>query len=320
MKTFTKYLGAACVLGLGLGLVSTGAMAQEKIKIGVSIPAATHGWAGGLNWHAEQAEKRIEATYPNIDVIVVSANGATEQANDLEDLVSVQNIDALVVLPFESDPLTVPVQQVKEAGKFVTVVDRGLSLPGIEDVYVAGNNPELGRVSGEYIRKRLDDEGKIVILRGIPTTVDTERVDAFIESIEGSNIEVLDMKHANWNRDDGYEVMQDFLSRFPQIDAVWAQDDDIALGVIEAVKQADRTDEMFIVGGAGMKDIIKRVMDGDKLTPIDVLYPPAMIATAMELTALKFTSSIPVEGRYILGATVITEENAKNFYFPDSPF
>ncbi|WP_412777187.1 ABC transporter substrate-binding protein [Thalassospira lucentensis] len=320
MKTFAKYLGAACVLGLGLGLVSTGAMAQEKIKIGVSIPAATHGWAGGLNWHAEQAEKRIEATYPNIDVIVVSANGATEQANDLEDLVSVQNIDALVVLPFESDPLTVPVQQVKEAGKFVTVVDRGLSLPGIEDVYVAGNNPELGRVSGEYIRKRLDDEGKIVILRGIPTTVDTERVDAFIESIEGSNIEVLDMKHANWNRDDGYEVMQDFLSRFPQIDAVWAQDDDIALGVIEAVKQADRTDEMFIVGGAGMKDIIKRVMDGDKLTPIDVLYPPAMIATAMELTALKFTSSIPVEGRYILGATVITQENAKNFYFPDSPF
>ncbi|WP_417824909.1 ABC transporter substrate-binding protein [Thalassospira lucentensis] len=318
MKTFAKYLGAACVLGLGL--VSTGAMAQEKIKIGVSIPAATHGWAGGLNWHAEQAEKRIEATYPNIDVIVVSANGATEQANDLEDLVSVQNIDALVVLPFESDPLTVPVQQVKEAGKFVTVVDRGLSLPGIEDVYVAGNNPELGRVSGEYIRKRLDDEGKIVILRGIPTTVDTERVDAFIESIEGSNIEVLDMKHANWNRDDGYEVMQDFLSRFPQIDAVWAQDDDIALGVIEAVKQADRTDEMFIVGGAGMKDIIKRVMDGDKLTPIDVLYPPAMIATAMELTALKFTSGVPVEGRYILGATVVTQENAKNFYFPDSPF
>lgn len=318
MKTFTKYLGAACVLGLGL--VSTGALAQEKIKIGVSIPAATHGWAGGLNWHAEQAEKRIEATHPNIDIIVVTANGASEQANDLEDLVSVQDIDALVVLPFESDPLTVPVQQVKQAGKFVTVVDRGLSLPGIEDVYVAGNNPQLGRVSGEYIRERLNDEGKIVVLRGIPTTIDTERVDAFVEALEGSKIEILDMKHANWNRDDGYEVMQDFLSRFPEIDAVWAQDDDIALGVIEAVKQADRTDELFIVGGAGMKDIIKRVMEGDDLTPIDVLYPPAMIATAMDITAMKFTSNAPVEGRYILGATVVTQENAENFYFPDSPF
>lgn len=318
MKTFTRILGAVCAVGLGVA--ATGAVAQEKIKIGVSIPAATHGWAGGLNWHAAEAEKRVEATYPNIDVIIATANGASEQANDLEDLLSVQNIDALVVLPFESDPLTVPVQQVKEAGKFVTVVDRGLSLPGIEDVYVAGNNPELGRVSGEYIRKRLNDEGKIVVLRGIPTTIDTERVDAFVEAIEGSNIEILDMKHANWNRDDGYEVMQDFLSRFPEIDAVWAQDDDIALGVIEAVKQAGRTDEMFIVGGAGMKDIIKRVMEGDELTPIDVLYPPAMIATAIELTALKFTSGVPVEGRYILGATVVTKENAKNFYFPDSPF
>ncbi|WP_339861805.1 ABC transporter substrate-binding protein [Thalassospira alkalitolerans] len=318
MKTFTKFLGAACVMGLGLA--SGSAMAQEKIKIGVSIPAATHGWAGGLNYHAAEAEKRIEAAYPNIDVIIATAKGATEQANDLEDLVSVQNIDALVVLPFESDPLTVPVQQVKQAGKFVTVVDRGLSLPGIEDVYVAGNNPELGRVSGEYIKKRLDGKGKIVILRGIPTVVDEERVEGFLKEIEGSDIEVLDMKHANWNRDDGYEVMQDFLSRFPKIDAVWAQDDDITLGVIEAIKQADRTDEMFIVGGAGMKDIIKRVMDGDKLTPIDVLYPPSMIATAMDITVLKFVSNGAVEGRYILGATVVTEENAKNFYFPDSPF
>ncbi|OSQ46878.1 ABC transporter substrate-binding protein [Thalassospira alkalitolerans] len=318
MKTFTKFLGAACIMGLGLA--SGSAMAQEKIKIGVSIPAATHGWAGGLNYHAAEAEKRIEAAYPNIDVIIATAKGATEQANDLEDLVSVQNIDALVVLPFESDPLTVPVQQVKQAGKFVTVVDRGLSLPGIEDVYVAGNNPELGRVSGEYIKKRLDGKGKIVILRGIPTVVDEERVEGFLKEIEGSDIEVLDMKHANWNRDDGYEVMQDFLSRFPKIDAVWAQDDDITLGVIEAIKQADRTDEMFIVGGAGMKDIIKRVMDGDKLTPIDVLYPPSMIATAMDITVLKFVSNGAVEGRYILGATVVTEENAKNFYFPDSPF
>ena len=273
-----------------------------------------------MNYHAAEAEKRIEAAYPNIDVIIATAKGATEQANDLEDLVSVQNIDALVVLPFESDPLTVPVQQVKQAGKFVTVVDRGLSLPGIEDVYVAGNNPELGRVSGEYIKKRLDGKGKIVILRGIPTVVDEERVEGFLKEIEGSDIEVLDMKHANWNRDDGYEVMQDFLSRFPKIDAVWAQDDDITLGVIEAIKQADRTDEMFIVGGAGMKDIIKRVMDGDKLTPIDVLYPPSMIATAMDITVLKFVSNGAVEGRYILGATVVTEENAKNFYFPDSPF
>ncbi|MXU64096.1 substrate-binding domain-containing protein [Oceanomicrobium pacificus] len=307
-------------LAVAAGLTLPGAASAEKVKMGVSIPAATHGWAGGLNWHAQEAKTRLEAAYPDLEVVLVTANNPTEQANALEDLVSVHQIDALVILPFESEPLTGPVLNVKESGAFITVVDRGLSQDGIEDVYVAGNNPELGRVSGEYIKSRLPDGGDIVVLRGIPTVIDDERVEAFEAEIEGSGINVLDMKHANWNRDDGFTVMQDFLSRFPKIDAVWAQDDDIALGVIEAVKQAGREDELFIVGGAGMKDVIKRVMDGDELVPVDVLYPPAMIATAMDVTALKFFSNAPVQGRYVLGAPLITPENAKDFYFPDSPF
>jgi ribose transport system substrate-binding protein len=53
---------------------------------------------------------------------------------------------------------------------------------------------------------------------------------------------------------------------------------------------------------------------------VDVLYPPAMIATAMELTALKFISNAPISGEYILGSPLITKENAQEYYFPDSPF
>jgi len=308
-------------LTLATALVAAGTvLAQDKIRIGVSIPAATHGWAGGLNWHAQEAEKRIEAANPNIDIILVTADGPADQASDLEDLVAVQKINALVVLPFESEPLTDPVKRVKETGAFITVVDRGLTEPGIEDVYVAGNNTELGRISGQYMKSRLQSGDNIVILRGIPTVIDTERFDAFMKEIDGSGINVLDNKFANWNRDDGFEVMQDFLSRFPDIDAVWAQDDDIALGVIEAVKQAGRDKDLFIVGGAGMKDIIKGVMDGSELVPVDVLYPPAMIATAMDVTVAKFTSNGPVQGRYILGAPLVTKDNASQFYFPDSPF
>ncbi|WP_297105599.1 substrate-binding domain-containing protein [uncultured Devosia sp.] len=296
------------------------ALAQDQVKIGVSIPAATHGWTGGLNWHAQEAEKRLEATYDNIDIVLVTADSPGDQASDIEDLVSVQQIDALVVLPFESDPLVEPVRQAKESGAFITVVDRGLPDTSIQDVYVAGNNTELGAVSAEYFKTRLGDGDNIVILRGIPTVIDTERFDAFMAGIEGSGINVLDNQFANWNRDDGFEVMQDFLSRFPDIDGVWAQDDDIAMGVVEAVRQAGREDEMFIVGGAGMKDVIKGIMDGDELIPVDVLYPPAMIATAMDVTVANFTSNGPVQGEYILGAPLVTPENAEQFYFPDSPF
>jgi ribose transport system substrate-binding protein len=250
----------------------------------------------------------------------VTANSASEQANDLEDLVAIHNMDALVILPFESAPLTGPVRNVKRRDVFVTVVDRGLSEEGIEDVYVAGNNAEMGRVSGEYIKEALNGSGDIVVLRGMPTVIDEQRFDGFMAAIEGSNINVLDHQYANWNRDDGFTVMQDFLSRFPKIDAVWAQDDDIAIGVIQAVRQARRQDDLFIVGGGGMKDIIRRVMEGDRLTPVDVLYPPSMISTAMELTALKFISDTPIEGEYILGSPLITEENAEQYYFPESPF
>ncbi len=308
-------------LALSAALVSSTALSADKIKIGVSYPTPTHAWAAGMNWHAEQAEKRLEALHPDIDLVLVNSPDPAAQASALEDLVSVHQIDALVVLPFESEPLTDPVLNVKKSGALITVVDRGLSQPGIEDIYVAGNNPELGRVSAEYMMTRLESGDNIVILRGIPTLIDNERFDAFMETIEGSGINVLDHKHANWNRDDGFEVMQDFLSRFPDIDAVWAQDDDIAIGVVAALEQAERTgDGMFVVGGAGMKETIKGIMDGNTLVPVDVLYPPSMIATAMDVTVAAFKSNGPVAGRYILGATLITSENAESFYFPDSPF
>tara|TARA_B000000460_G_scaffold59838_2_gene40097 strand:- start:3691 stop:4638 length:948 start_codon:yes stop_codon:yes gene_type:complete len=288
--------------------------------IGVSIPAATHGWTGGLNFHAEETKNRLEAANPSLRIVLLTANSASEQANDLEDLIAIHNIDALVVLPFESAPLTGPVQNVKRQGVFITVVDRGLSEPNIQDVYVAGNNAEMGRVSANYMKQRLSAGDNIVILRGIPTVIDDQRFNGFMSELDGSGINILDDQYANWNRDDGFTVMQDFLSRFPDIDAVWAQDDDIAIGVIQAVRQARRQDELFIVGGGGMKDIVRRVMAGDALTPVDVLYPPSMIATAMELTALKFISNAPISGEYILGSPLITPENAEQFYYPDSPF
>jgi ribose transport system substrate-binding protein len=313
MNRSFRILAVVAALAFGVAFAQT-------TTIGVTMPAATHGWTAGVIWWANQAKARLEATYPNLNFVISTAGSSAEQADDIEDLIAIQGIDALVILPFESDPLTEPVASVKERGIFVTVVDRGLTRPGIEDVYVAGDNPGLGRVSAEYMLEALGGQGKIVVLRGIPTVIDNERVDAFMEVIEGTDIEVLDMRYANWSRDEGFVVMQDFLTRFPEIDAVWAQDDDIALGVIEALAQAGRTEEMFVVGGAGMKEMIKRVMDGDPLIPVNVLYPPAMIATAMEITALKYVSDVPILGNYILNADLITPENAADYYFPDSPF
>ena len=114
--------------------------------------------------------------------------------------------------------------------------------------------------------------------------------------------------------------MQDFLSKHPQIDAVWASDDDMAVGVLGAIEAAGRSDIKFVLGGAGMKEMIKRTMDGDAMIPANVTYPPSMIATAIEITAVGLVSPAPVSGDFIIGSVLVTPENAETYYYPDSPF
>lgn len=310
-----RMAAAAALLAASAGL----AVAQEKkVTIGVSIPAADHGWTAGVIFHAERTKALLEKAYPGLKILVKTSPSGSAQANALEDLTQ-QKIDALVVLPHNSDELTGPVGEVKKQGTFVTVVDRGLKDPSIQDIYVAGNNPEFGRISGEFFKNTLKT-GDIVVLRGIPTVIDSERVDNFEKAIQGSGIKILDKQFANWSRDDAFKVMQDFLAKYKKIDAVWASDDDMAVGVLEAIKQAKRDDIKMVIGGAGMKEMVKRVMDGDKLMPVDVLYPPAMIATAIQVTVAHYYGGAPVRGTYIIGSPLITKENAKEYYYPDSPF
>ena len=79
--------------------------------------------------------------------------------------------------------------------------------------------------------------------------------------------------------------MQDYLTRFKHIDAVWAADDDMAVGVIKAIDQAKRTDIKIVFGGAGSKGMVKNVMDGAPMIKADVSYSPKFIYDAIKLTA-----------------------------------
>ncbi|MDN5568312.1 MAG: ABC transporter substrate-binding protein [Paracoccus sp. (in: a-proteobacteria)] len=301
-------------------LIGLTAMPALSETIGISIPAATHGWAGALNFHAERTVERLKEANPDMDFVLTTTSDPGQQVSDLEDMVATRGIDALVVLPFESEPLTGPIQRIADSGVWVTVVDRGLAQDGIEDLYVAGDNDSFGRTAGTYFAETLDEGAKIVVMRGIASTVDNERVAGFESALEGSGVEVLAMDHGNWNRDTAFNLMQDYLSRFPEIDAVWAADDDMAVGALAAIEQAGRNDEMIVVGGAGMKEMVDRIRNNDKTVPVNVTYPPAMISTAIEMTAMGLTSGAPFSGDFIIASQLITPENADDFYFEDSPY
>jgi ribose transport system substrate-binding protein len=320
MKPITQLLAAGAA-ALALLSAVPAALAQNKPNIGVSIPAATHGWTGGVVYWANRTKAELEKQYPGLTVTIKTAGSAAEQANQIQDLQTANKIDTLVILPFESAPLTQPVAQVKAKGVYVTVVDRGLTDPSAQDAYVAGDNPGFGKVSGEYLAKALGGKGNVVVLRGIPTVIDNQRVDSFMAVMKNHpDIKVLDAKHGNWNRDDAFKVMQDYLTRFKQVDAVWASDDDMAVGVQKAIEQAKRSDVKLVLGGAGSKEYIKKVMDGDKAVTADVTYSPSMIADAMKLTAAARVKGEKLPPSTIIPSVLVTKDNAKQYYFPDSPF
>jgi ribose transport system substrate-binding protein len=320
MKKILRALGASFVtLTLAAGAVS--ADAADKVTLGVAIPTATHGFTGGIVWWANEAKKELEQAHPDLKIIIKTAGGAPEQANQLQDLVTVNKINALVIFPFESASLTQPVAQVKKKGVYVTVVDRGLTDTSAQDAYVAGDNTAFGKLPAEYLAKTMDGKGDIVALRGIPTTLDNERFTAFESVIkQHPDMKILDAKYANWNRDDAFKVMQDYLTRFKHIDAVWAADDDMMIGVLKAIDQAKRTDIKEVFGGAGSKEAVKRIMDGDKLVQADVSYSPKFIYDAIKLTAEARLKGEKLPATTIIPSVLITKDNAKQFYYPNSPF
>jgi ribose transport system substrate-binding protein len=301
------------------GTSSTGKDSGKRLKIGVSIPSADHGWTAGVKYWADQATK----LHPEIDWTVETAATPAEQVNDLETMMSA-GMDGVVVLATESAAITPTAKSLKDRGVFIVNVDRGFTEP-YADIFLEGDNAAFGRKSAEYMVNKLNGNGKIIVLEGIPSTVNTARVQAFkTEIAKYPGIQILASGAGMWNKEKATNVMQALLPKYPTVDAVWASDDDMALGAEIAIKDAGRQDAIWMLGGAGMKDVVKRVMDGDKMFPADITYPPSMIAAGIEMAATALEGgNLDEKKKYlpkhiVLDVDLITPDNAKDYYFPDS--
>lgn len=330
MKTVNLFCVLMCGFVLGLGSCTPTSTTQRpatadgptarRLRIGVSIPAADHGWTAGVSWWARRAME----IYSDVDWLLVTALNPEKQIADIEDLM-VKGVDGLVILATESAPLTPVARKARERGIFIVNVDRGFLEP-VADIFLEGDNKAFGRKSAQFIADKLGGKGNIVILEGIPSTVNTDRVNAGLEVFARyPDIKILGRQPAMWNRQKGLEVMENFLTQFPNIDCVWAGDDDVALGAIKAIKEAGRDKNLFVFPGAGMKEVVKMVMDKDPLVPANITYPPSMIATGMHLCRSVLISDrqkvMQFMPRHLLiDVELITPENAAQFYFPDSVY
>ena len=300
-----------------------GCSSRKKYRIGVSVPAATHGWTGGVVWNAKEAKKRIEKANPDVEVILTMAQNTAEQVDHIENLIT-QQVNALVVLSQEPGPLNEVCKKAKQNGIYFVNVSNPLPDP-CQDIFVNGSNAGFGAASAEAMGKILNGKGNILVMEGIPCPINTERITAFKKVLAEKypGIKIMESQPAYWNTEQGLKLMETYLQKYKKIDAVWAGDDDVLKGVIKAYQESGRKDIKALTGGGGSKDIVKLILDKDPVIKATVTYPPNMVAVGMDL-ALKGLrankQTDPKDKEVIVPSEVVMPENAAKFYFPDSVY
>lgn len=298
--------------------------AAKKLVIGVSLPKADHGWSGGIISSAELAKKEIESESSDVEVRITVGQDAVEQHDKIENLVS-QGIDALVVVCQDPLPITPACVKAHKSGVYTVVVSNPMSDPSCQDLFVNGDNRNLGEQAARAIGKLIDGKGKIAVMEGVLCPINTMRVEGFKDVLakEFPGIEILESKPTDWLTERGYDLMDAYLQKYEHLDAVWAGDDDVLAGAIRAYEKSGRKDIKAIVGGGGSKFVVKKVMDNDPVIRATVSYPPMMAYRGIReaLNGLR-NGKKPVDGisEIVIPSEIITPENAKDFYFPESRY
>lgn len=321
-----KFLLALLVVTLAVG----SGFAQAKVyKIGVTMPSATHGWMGNANWWAQRAEKDWEARDKSVQIELKFSGTVNQQVSDIEDLM-VKKVDALVVFPHDTSVTSI-VEKAFDAGIYVVVLDRGVSKEGIYDIYVTNDDEAYTRKGMEWLAKQMGYKGNLLLISGVPSPIDTIRTDTIKEVCKKyPNIKILDVQPGDWNKQKSLSVMENYLQKYKQIDAVYTADDDMMLGAMQAYKESGRKDIKFFLGGGCLKNVIKEIMDdSNPLVKADVTYSPSVIAVSISYAVLgvkgeKLNPYIyqvrAMPRRIILPAELVTRANAKDFYVPEAPF
>ncbi|WP_246010884.1 substrate-binding domain-containing protein [Brevibacillus nitrificans] len=293
---------------------STPAPAAAEKVIGMSFPAADHGWLGAVIKNAED-----EAKAEGLKYVITTAADPNKQTNDIEDLIS-KKVSAIVMLPIESAAMTPVAKKVKDAGIPLIVVDRELESDDFTAL-VKGDNKGIGSHAGAYLVDKLGGKGKIVEIIGVPSSVTTMRSDGFREAIKDHpDMQVIASQSGDFQKEKSLNVMQNILQSESQIDAVYTHDDEMALGVLQAIKEAKRTDIKVVTGAGGHKDVYKLIKDGDPLMQATFTYSPLMVKDAVKLAADIVNGKTPAEKVTMLEATPITKDNIDKFYDPNANY
>ena len=291
----------------------------ETVKIAFSAPGADHGWLAAITENAEEEAAR----YDDVEfVLLEGTNDSAAQVSQVEQLMA-EDPDALIILPHEGGPLTPVALEAMEQGIPVINLDREFSTKSAYRTWIGGDNYGIGVSAANYLAEQLDCQGNVVEIQGLAGISVTElRSAGFADTIEqlcGDGIQIVAQQPADFLPDKGLEVMETILQAEPDIDAVYTHDDDMAMGVVSAIENAGREDEMILTGAGGSQAAMEAIQEGG-LYSATFLYNPSMSASAVRVARLialgqgfEELAEPEVPSRIELTATTVTQDNVDQF-------
>ena len=234
--------------------------AEEKTTVGIVLKSFSNPF-----WMMAKAAAEAEAANSGVEVVIL---GTTEEGDyqqqvaHIEDLTT-RGVDVIVVVPAEASALVPAVEAAVDAGIPVINLDSPIETDKVS-AFIGSDNVEGGRMAGKYIAEQLGGKGKVAVIRGrLGNPVELQRYDGFMEAVkEFPEIEVVAEGVGNWEADEGFTVMEDFLTAHPEIQAVFAESDRMILGASQAAKAAGR-DDIVLVGLDGIVEALAAVKYGD---------------------------------------------------------
>ena len=305
------WLRLAAVLAAGcLWLGSCNRSRQKTTDIALITKALDSEWWQRVRAGAEDAAK----AHPGVRLAVLAPEreiNIDQQVAIVEDQIT-RRVAAMAVAPTGAAELIPVLDRARAAGIPVVIFDTDINWAG-KPTYVGSDNHKAGRIAGEYIAKILGGKGQVAVIRGILGVMTHEdRVAGFREGVAGSpGIECVAVQPANSERALAMTVMENLLTRYPDLRAVFASNDQMALGAVEAVAAHHMSGKVAIVGMDSTYEAVRAVEAG-RLAGDVAMYPEGLGRAAVE-AALQAARGEPLQKRIDVGETLVTKENAAQF-------
>ncbi|CAM3434135.1 MULTISPECIES: ribose ABC transporter substrate-binding protein RbsB [Paenibacillus] len=227
----------------------------EDMKIGLSISTLNNPFFVSLKDGVVE-----EAAKQGIEVVVVDAqNDSAKQSNDVDDLIQ-QGVDALLINPTDSSAISTVVQTANSLDIPVVTLDRSAD-KGEVATLVASDNVKGGQMAAEFIVEQLGKDAKVIELEGVPGASATRERGKGFHDIADEQLNVVAKQAADFDRTKGLTVTENLLQGNPDAKAIFAHNDEMALGAIEAIQSSGK--DIMVIGFDGNEDALKSIEAGN---------------------------------------------------------